>query len=312
MIFVLLACGSSLEKQAVPPELKKEWVSINDYSSSTLVLSDNEVKLGEKEKIKITGFEANKEEKNKWKIQLEYSYFGEDQKEVADLTFLSDKSEITFSKKDQENNYGPTRELYNSFVDKQTVLIPEKYHGTWTSCDPMDCDLSKVIITADTIGISGTGEKCVTDEATLEYAVTKVDKLHVKHSGLNSSGWSFYLAEDGENIVLSEAGESYMNGTFQKGMQKCGAKAKRAKKKKIATKKCQEYVDCVCDLGEAIQSSASYSSNVYSGQCKQAKRYLSSANGKACEKALDTFKEALENVESMYEMAGISIPYSCK
>ncbi len=304
------ACGSNLEKQPVPDELKETWVNMG---TRTIKLDiEDDVLVVDDEKLSLVGFEAKEE--GMWHAQIQYERYGKENTEIAKIKLYgSDKKVIGFDLIEGEENYGPSSKLYKGeFVQRSSVLIPEKFHGTWTSCEPLNCTEAKLVLSADKIGISGTGKDCVTDEADLEYSKMKVDKLEVKHSGLNSSGWSFFLAEDGDNIVVSDAGEDYMGGTYVKGDQKCGAKAKQAKAKRIGQKQCQEYVDCVCDLGEELASSSSYGTNVYSGQCKQANRYLSAANGKACGQALDSFKKALEQVEDMYEMVGIDIPYSCK
>mgnify|MGYP007033643452 CR=1 FL=1 len=310
LMSLVFACGSSnLEKQPVPEELIQKWVSLEEYASKEIEITNESISEGDNS-FELMGFEAG--EANTWTAQLKYTYFGEENTEIAKLKLDSEQG-LTIERGEGVSEYGKTHDLYGDFVNKNTVLIPEKYHGTWTSCDPLKCERSKLIVSADKIGLSTTGcEYPVTDEATLKYATTKVDKLHVTHSGLNSSGWDFYLVEDGDNIVISDAGEDYMTGTFRKGDQKCSAKDLKAKAKRVNTKKCQAYVDCICDLGENIGSSSSYGSNIYAGQCKQANRYLSAANGKACDKALDSFKDALESVEDMYEMVGIDIPYSCQ
>ena len=310
LMFVVFACGSSnLEKQPVPEELVHKWISLEEYSSKEIEITNDAIIEGD-DGFELIGFEAG--ESNQWTAQLKYTYFGDETTELAKLKLDSEQN-LTIERGEGAEEYGKTDALYRTFVNKNTVLIPEKYHGTWTSCDSLKCEQSKVILSADKIGLSTTGCKYpVTDEATLTYAITKVDKLQVNHSGLQSSGWNFYLAEDGDNIVISDAGEDYMTGTFRKGDQKCSAKDLKAKAKRVNTQKCQAYVDCICDLGENIGSSSSYGSNIYAGQCKQANRYLSAANGKACDKALDTFKTALESVEDMYAMVGIDIPYSCQ
>jgi len=276
---------------------------VSDYDSKILSIEDKAWKISDK-KLDVYGFEANGE--NNWKFYIKFKSFGSETTAEGTIKFDSAKDQISL-----ENSGEDSFEIdgmFNTFVDKETMNIPEKFHGTWHACDVPECDKTTLIISSEKIGFGGKGEGCITDEATLEYAKIEVDKLKVKHSGLNSSGWSLFLAEDGENIIVSD-GSDHTNGNFSKEEKKC---SKKERKKLQAKKDCQEYIDCICELGEELADNSAYGRNIYKGQCRKAKSYLKSANGSACKRALKTFQKSFGQYEALYEAAGIDIPYACQ
>lgn len=210
-----------------------------------------------------------------------------------------------------------------SKVDEAANKLPANLQGTWYACDNPKCGRVKLLLTETGVTVSGTGGKCISDDAKVKSVNADGPKVKVKHDGLESSGWDFTILTSTKGFEV--IGADTLKGNYAKdectpgqpGVAPTAAAAATSDERPSSGsgKACEDYVTCVCDLSDAISKSGKGEA-LGAADCDEVKKAYgalgSMGANDTCKKMLDTYKETLGKTKSLYEMSGIRIPSSCK
>lgn len=118
--------------------------------------------------------------------------------------------------------------LSGKFKRQDTIAFPEDVRGTWFSCEVEQCSKVKVMFTAKSVVVTGSGggEECITETATIKDITIDGPISEVRHTGMTSSGWKMGIVKSGDGLDLSGA------GTFAGHYTKDECKASPGKAKK--------------------------------------------------------------------------------